>query len=92
MEKKKKEKLWVPSKLIKTRHDKERPPEDLSDGEEKGDQDNKQSTKSQQYVWWYLCLCIQRQLWNWLRLKCLYTDINAYWVQISHDLLLYTIL
>ena len=25
----------VPSKLIKTRHDKERPPEDLSDGEER---------------------------------------------------------
>ena len=31
-----KEKLWVPSKLIKIKHDKERPPEDLSDGE-KGD-------------------------------------------------------
>ena len=26
-----KEKLWVPSKLIKIRHDKGRPPEDLGD-------------------------------------------------------------
>ena len=32
-----KEKLWVPSKLIKIRHDKGRPPEDLGDREEKGD-------------------------------------------------------
>lgn len=32
-----KEKLWVPSKLIKIRHDRGRPPEDLGDREEKGD-------------------------------------------------------
>jgi len=31
-----KEKVRVPSKLIKTRHNQGRPPEDLSDGEEKG--------------------------------------------------------
>jgi hypothetical protein len=31
-----KEKLWIPSKLIKIRHDR-RPPEDLSDREELGD-------------------------------------------------------
>jgi hypothetical protein len=32
-----KKKLWVLSKLIKIRHDKERPPKDLDDREEKGD-------------------------------------------------------
>jgi hypothetical protein len=32
-----KEKLWVPSKLIKIRHDKGKPPKDLGDGEENGD-------------------------------------------------------
>ena len=32
-----KEKLWVPSKLIKIRYDRGRPPEDLGDREEKGD-------------------------------------------------------
>jgi hypothetical protein len=31
-----KENLWVPSKLIKIRHDKGKPPEDLGDREEKG--------------------------------------------------------
>lgn len=31
------EKLWVPSKLIKIRHDKGRPPEVLGNTEEKGD-------------------------------------------------------
>jgi hypothetical protein len=31
-----KEKLWVPSKLIKIRHDRERPPEDLGNREERG--------------------------------------------------------
>ena len=31
-----KEKLWVPSKLIKIRHDKGKPPKDLGDREEKG--------------------------------------------------------
>ena len=32
-----KENLWVPFKMIKIRHDKGRPPEDLDDSEEKGD-------------------------------------------------------
>lgn len=32
-----KEKLWVPSKLIKIRHDEGRPPEHRGDREEKGD-------------------------------------------------------
>jgi hypothetical protein len=32
-----KEELWVPSLLIKIRHDRGRPPEDLGDREEKGD-------------------------------------------------------
>lgn len=41
------------------------------------------------YIYISIYLCTQRQLWDQMRLKCLYTANNAYWVQNSHELLLH---
>ena len=40
----------------------------------------------------YVVMFMSLYMENWLRLKCLYTANNTYWVQISNDLLLQTIL
>ena len=32
------------------------------------------------YVVMFMSLYLWRQLWNWLKLKCLNTAINTYWI------------
>lgn len=56
------EKLWVPSKLIKIRHDMGSPPEVLGNTEEKGDYDNQQI--GDLYMRMFRSPCM-----NWLRLN-----------------------